>query len=192
MCSLPSSSITPHPNPSPSGRGTQGEGYFPIACCLLKLTSFNLSPRRYAQSFRSAGVSSFLNARARLYPIGLDLLMGIRGFYPSPALYPHRSCRLAPHDGARRQMPRRTFGAPFLLRRVCTRRVPNGREGCLLPFAGVLKHSISFLLIHSWHVCQITKSRFDYCFPRPARTEALRRASDGTWENWKRCYTFSK
>src|SRR5688572_23917039 len=58
---------------------------FPIACCLLKLTPFNLSLRKYAQSLTSAGVRSLRSNRAFLYPSGADLLGGITQFYFTPS-----------------------------------------------------------------------------------------------------------
>jgi hypothetical protein len=50
---------------------------FPMACCLLKFTPFSLSPRSYAHSFFSAGVSSFLNSPARYMNLGVGRFAGM-------------------------------------------------------------------------------------------------------------------
>jgi hypothetical protein len=64
----------------------KSEMYSPIACCRLNFTPFSLLPRKYVHSLSSAGVSTFLNPRARSYPNGVVRLAGISGFYPTPSL----------------------------------------------------------------------------------------------------------
>ena len=57
--------------------------YSPIACCLLNLTPFSLPPRNRAHNLISAGVGTFRNSRARLYPFGVVRFAGISWFYPT-------------------------------------------------------------------------------------------------------------
>ena len=53
---------------------------FPMACCLLKFTLFNLFPRKYAHSFLSAGVGSLRSFTAWRMVLGFDRLAGMMFF----------------------------------------------------------------------------------------------------------------
>ena len=48
-----------------------------MACYLLKFTPFNLSPRKYAHSFFSAGVSSRRRSPALCMVLGFDRFAGM-------------------------------------------------------------------------------------------------------------------